>query len=446
MNLLPVVLRLAGAEVSVYLIDQSEAFIEGFKRAWEPLNPEFFETPDEAYEAVSNHDQVLLVHPVSDTPILDIAQPLMGPFMKVGTLRVDSVEQGLQDLTSRITVAMIEQLVGSGVMLHSAVIGDPESKRALALVGVSGSGKTTASRFLGSKLAYLTDETAIISDEGFVTPYPKPLSVIVDPNAPKEQQNPVEAGLNVVDPEDRGYKLTRIVLISRDEQAKEPRLERVPLHEALVFLSEQSSGLAKHPEGVVSLAKLVERCGGVWRLVYSEVEDTLPLVQDLLNGGELPNADEVESLEKYTVEDHLPGVFLNGTIAVSRMPGTSGVCVGEDGPFLLLQDTALNELSEFAAECWLQAEGDISYDDLFARLAEIFEGLPAEAYDENLSALAAGSMLWVRVIDDPLIDDATWAQITGSEEVLDEAEENREVTSEGSTETAAEADDDVVTE
>lgn len=446
MNLLPVVLRLAGAEVSVYLIDQSEAFIEGFKRAWEPLNPEFFEAPDEAYEAVSNHDQVLLVHPVSDTPILDIAQPLMGPFMKVGTLRVDSVEQGLQDLTSRITVAMIEQLVGSGVMLHSAVIGDPESKRALALVGVSGSGKTTASRFLGSKLAYLTDETAVISDEGFVTPYPKPLSVIVDPNAPKEQQNPVEAGLNVVAPEDRGYKLTRIVLISRDEQAKEPRLERVPLHEALVFLSEQSSGLAKHPEGVVSLAKLVERCGGVWRLVYSEVEDTLPLVQDLLNGGELPGADEVESLEKYTVEDHLPGVYLNGTIVIDRAPGTSAVRVGEDGPFLLLQDTALNELSEFAAECWLQAEGDISYDDLFARLAEIFEGLPAEAYDENLSALAAGSMLWVRVIDDPLIDDATWAQITGSEEVLDEAEENREVTSEGSTETAAEADDDVVTE
>lgn len=446
MNLLPVVLRLAGAEVSVYLIDQSEAFIEGFKRAWEPLNPEFFETPDEAYEAVSNHDQVLLVHPVSDTPILDVAQPLMGPFMKVGTLRVDSVEQGLQDLTSRITVAMIEQLVGTGVMLHSAVIGDPESKRALALVGVSGSGKTTASRFLGSKLAYLTDETAVISDEGFVTPYPKPLSVIVDPNAPKEQQNPVEAGLNVVDPEDRGYKLTRIVLISRDEQAKEPRLERVPLHEALVFLSEQSSGLAKHPEGVVSLAKLVERCGGVWRLVYSEVEDTLPLVRELLAGGELPGADEVESLEKYTVEDHLPGVYLNGTIVIDRAPGTSAVRVGEDGPFLLLQDTALNELSEFAAECWLQAEGDISYDDLFARLAEIFEGLPAEAYDENVSALAQGAMLWVRVIDDPLIDDATWAQITGSEEVLDEAEENREVTSEGSTETAAEADDDVVTE
>lgn len=441
MNLLPVVLRLAGAEVSVYLIDQSEAFVEGFKRAWEPLNPEFFETPDEAYEAVSNHDQVLLVHPVSDTPILDIAQPLMGPFTKVGTLRVDSVEQGLQDLTSRITVAMIEQLVGTGVMLHSAVIGDPESKRALALVGVSGSGKTTASRFLGSKLAYLTDETAVISDEGFVTPYPKPLSVIVDPNAPKEQQNPVEAGLNVVDPEDRGYKLTRIVLISRDEQAKEPRLERVPLHEALVFLSEQSSGLAKHPEGVVSLAKLVERCGGVWRLVYSEVEDTLPLVQDLLNGGELPGADEVESLEKYTVEDHLPGVYLNGTIVIDRAPGTSAVRVGEDGPFLLLQDTALNELSEFAAECWLQADGGISYDNHYERMAELFEGLPVEAYDENVSALAQGAMLWVRVIDDPLIDDATWAQMT-SDEVLDE--EQQQIALDSSEEAVSDDEDDVV--
>ena len=446
MNLKPVVLRVAGAEVSLYLIDMSDSFVERFKKAWEPLAPEFFDTPDEAYASLSRFDQVMLVHAPTDESVMDLANPLMGSFDKVSTLRVADDDSGMQDLTSRITLAMIEQLVGRGVMLHAAVIGDPESKRAVALVGVSGSGKTTASRFLGSKFAYLTDETAIISDEGFVTPYPKPLSVIVDPNAPKEQQNPVEAGLNVVDPEDRGYKLTRIVLISRDEQAKEPRLERVPLHEALVFLSEQSSGLAKHPEGVVSLAKLVERCGGVWRLVYSEVEDTLPLVQDLLNGGELPDADEVESLEKYTVEDHLPGVYLNGTIVIDRAPGTSAVRVGEDGPFLLLQDTALNELSEFAAECWLQAEGDISYDDLYARLAEIFEGLPAEAYDENVSALAQGAMLWVRVIDDPLIDDATWAQITGSEEVLDEAEENREVTSEGSTETAAEADDDVVTE
>ena len=35
---------------------------------------------------------------------------------------------------------------------------------------------------------------------------------------------------------------------------------------------------------------------------------------------------EVEKLEKYTVKDHLPGVFLNGTIAVSRMPALR-VCV-----------------------------------------------------------------------------------------------------------------------
>lgn len=49
MNLKPVVLRVAGAEVSLYLIDMSDSFVERFKKAWEPLAPEFFDTPDEAY-------------------------------------------------------------------------------------------------------------------------------------------------------------------------------------------------------------------------------------------------------------------------------------------------------------------------------------------------------------------------------------------------------------
>ena len=41
MNLKPVVLRVAGAEVSLYLIDMSDSFVERFKKAWEPLAPEF---------------------------------------------------------------------------------------------------------------------------------------------------------------------------------------------------------------------------------------------------------------------------------------------------------------------------------------------------------------------------------------------------------------------
>ena len=148
MNLKPVVLRVAGAEVSLYLIDMSDSFVERFKKAWEPLAPEFFDTPDEAYASLSRFDQVMLVHAPTDESVMDLANPLMGSFDKVSTLRVADDDSGMQDLTSRITLAMIEQLVGRGVMLHAAVIGDPESKRAVALVGVSGSGKTTASRFL----------------------------------------------------------------------------------------------------------------------------------------------------------------------------------------------------------------------------------------------------------------------------------------------------------
>ena len=80
-----------------------------------------------------------------------------------------------------------------------------------------------------------------------MSPYPKPLSVIVDPNAPKDQQNPVDLGLNVVDRDDLSYELSRIVFISRDESASEPYFERVPLHEALVFLERAELGSGASP-------------------------------------------------------------------------------------------------------------------------------------------------------------------------------------------------------
>lgn len=50
-------------------------------------------------------------------------------------------------------------------------------------------------------------------------------------------------------------------------------------------------------------------------------------------------------------------------------------------------------------------------------------------------------MLWVRVIDDPLIDDATWAQLT-SDEVLDE--EEQQIALDSSEDAVSDDEDDVV--
>ena len=83
MNLKPVVLRVAGAEVSLYLIDMSDSFVERFKKAWEPLAPEFFDAPDEAYASLSRFDQVMLVHTLTDESVMDLVNPLMGSFDKV---------------------------------------------------------------------------------------------------------------------------------------------------------------------------------------------------------------------------------------------------------------------------------------------------------------------------------------------------------------------------
>ena len=106
MNLKPAVLRVAGAEVSLHLIDMSDSFVERFKKAWEPLTPEFFDTPDEAYASLSRFDQVMLVHAPTDESVMDLANPLMGSFDKVSTLRVDNDDAGMQELTSRWLVAV----------------------------------------------------------------------------------------------------------------------------------------------------------------------------------------------------------------------------------------------------------------------------------------------------------------------------------------------------
>ena len=57
---------------------------------------------------MSRFDQVMLVHAPTDESVMDLANPLMGPFDKVSTLRVADDDSGMQDLTSRITLAMID--------------------------------------------------------------------------------------------------------------------------------------------------------------------------------------------------------------------------------------------------------------------------------------------------------------------------------------------------
>ena len=196
-------------------------------------------------------------------------------------------------LASRLTGAAIALRAGELMMLHACGIADPATGAALALVAPSGTGKTTAARTLGSAgWSYLTDETVAFDADRRVLPYPKPLSVVIDPARDaghKSQHGPDELGLGATVPHAR---IARFVLLHRDPALAAPTVEPVGLIDALVALVPQSSALARMDRPLRTLAGHVTATGGARVLRYAEIADT-----DALLRAELAPARAAEPFE-----------------------------------------------------------------------------------------------------------------------------------------------------
>ena len=134
-------------------------------------------------------------------------------------------------------------------------------------------------------------------------------------------------------------------------------------------------------------------------------------------------------------------------MTVARAPGSEGYLVGEE-TFLLHRGEALNELSGFAAECWIAAEQQISSEKHYELLCELFEGLPRDAYDTVITQLSEAGILTVRTVDDPLYTDPEPAELDaaaseegapGSETAAEDTAEDADGTPAGDTTQNAEA-------
>src|SRR4051794_21543545 len=68
-----------------------------------------------------------------------------------GAVADRAISTVLHVLSSRVTLAAIEQQAGRLWMLHGAALADPQSGASVALVAPSGTGKSTASRTLGRR-------------------------------------------------------------------------------------------------------------------------------------------------------------------------------------------------------------------------------------------------------------------------------------------------------
>lgn len=199
-----------------------------------------------------------------------------------GAVAGDSRDSVTSWLTSTLTLKAIELQHGRLLMLHACALADPATGNAVVLVAPSGTGKTTAALTLGRELGYLTDETAAIGTGDVLIPYPKPLSLVVDAQQPKQQTSPTDLGLL---PAPRTSKVVALALLDRDGGAATPTVETVPTLEALALLAEQSSALQLLPRPLHLVAELLGRTGGLRRIRYADVSQTRALVHDLLRDG-----------------------------------------------------------------------------------------------------------------------------------------------------------------
>ena len=186
----------------------------------------------------------------------------------------------MHHLSPAVTQRAIAAHQGELVMLHAAALADPATGATAVLVAASGTGKTTASRTLGRRFAYLSDETAAVTRDGVVLPYRKPLSII-EGGTFKVQRS--AGGLGLLTTTDRECRLAALLVIERvPDHAGEPTVEALPAVDAIAALAPQTSYLPSLDRPLHRLAELSALAGGVHHVTYREAAGLGDVLDDLL--------------------------------------------------------------------------------------------------------------------------------------------------------------------
>jgi hypothetical protein len=275
----------------------------------------------------------------------------------------DYVHQYQPDaLAMRLTAEGIQAGVGRQVMLHAAAVSDRTGAVA-ALIGPSGSGKTTAAMHLTRhRLGYVTDELVSIGPAGDVSPFPRPLFVEVagSNHWGKSQHAPDELGLQpCVEP----LRLTRLVLLDRDpDSPRTPAVEPVPLLDGLMEVIAQTSSLYTLAEPLQRLCRLVDACGGLLRVKYTEVADIEDLVIDLLSEPASAAQEWIDPGNRPVPEGSVAWGLMDGR--VRRKSYLDAVQV-DDEVLVMIGGTPV-KLTGIGVTIWTHAAAAPSVDELVA--------------------------------------------------------------------------------
>lgn len=289
-----------------------------------------------------------------------------------------------------ITLASIRRRRGSAVMLHAA--GLSHGSRAIALVGPSGTGKSTAARALGQHFGYLTDETFTVEADDRVSPYPKPVSMITDPSQPwaKVEASPAELGLR--EASEPAY-VHAVVVLERDPAHATPELVPLSVVDAVLAVIKESSSQPLLERPLDRLARLVSSAGGPYLLRYSEIGQCAGLLRELF---EVPDGVEGERWTSTPGLAAAPADFdpacatpaggfahpapdaLDGRTLVERGPWRDAIH-GESDSVVLIDHTPVR-LGPIGEVIWDAADTPVSVLDLLTAVVENFGDHPdAEA-------------------------------------------------------------------
>lgn len=394
-------MRAMGAVVDVFAgPGVSPRLIETLVSAW--TDCEACPAPEPSPPRNPEHVSIVLATRQNPVPATTVGS------REVPVLTVDAdVPRVAQEFTSLVTLELIRRHIGRMHLFHAAALMQPGTGQVVALVGPSGRGKTTASRALArAGWVYLSDETCAIDPETLaVLPYPKPLSIIAKPAEPKTQIAASALGLRHHDPASPVRpELARLVVLDRLDAGTRPHedatrgLRCLPLLESLQVLAEQSSGLARTRDGLLRLAELAARIGGVDAVTYTDSSQLPELLADSL---ETRRDAGVESW-KY-IAGSAPGEPAGHDLPSSDLPGpvvpepkgserlysrsveTCGIVT--DHGMLLMHPERTVIYSELGADLWIEAGDGRTRHHLEERLSEIYGPPPPGAFDVVLDTI-----------------------------------------------------------
>lgn len=292
-------------------------------------------------------------------------------------------ESAADRLATELTLAGLRSLAGRVFLFHAAGLALDDG-RVLAFVGPSGRGKTTVATRLGTSLGYVSDETVAFRHDLSVIPYPKPLSIGSRPGS-KQLHSPSELGLR---PAPEALRLAALVLLDRDPTVNQPRVESVPLDEALGELVPQMSSLSRMPEPLRRLIDVVAATGGVRRMVYGGAENLAELVPTILR----MRTDTPAGTTLTTSE--LPSDLLPGT--VGRAPFVDALTI--DDKLAVLGSHRLHVLAGIGPALWSGADG-ISIAQLLSRVESAHgpspDGAGSSYIEDVIDQLVAAGVLQV---------------------------------------------------